>query len=293
MKTAWMLRQDGYEVPVTVHLYAEGDEDFASEAEVASFLLLHSNKDHDIAKYTLCAWMVSLIIDEIGYNWTPDMIASKLNEQLNSLPYKFPFPLSTNDYIKILSSRLDYGDFDMLMDFYDEIRTNQEKIWEDIKQSLNQQFSRVRFGGMYDTIKGNHGIWLRVSSVGFHWENTFFNFVSTHQHKLGIEYVTIVRDYESDWGDTPSAVNYFYKGTNGALYQNMPIDIYLHETGNNSPTFNAPEYNIGRGVKASARILLREGRTINEISQLIGLEFDIYRRFKQEAIKSCQKSDSF
>ena len=51
MVNAWHLRQDGKFFPVQVHLYAMGDGDLSSEAEVASFLLKTDSEDHIKTSY--------------------------------------------------------------------------------------------------------------------------------------------------------------------------------------------------------------------------------------------------
>ena len=50
MVNAWHLRQDGKFFPVQVHLYAMGDGDLSSEAEVAAFLLKTNSEDKRLAR---------------------------------------------------------------------------------------------------------------------------------------------------------------------------------------------------------------------------------------------------
>ena len=80
---------------------------------------------------------------------------------------------------------------------------------------------RVRYGGVYKTVKGNRDIYFRISSVGFNWYPIIWSFVN--DHKTMIDTVTITRDLAS----TGSSA--FYCGKMG-LYDHMPTDEFLTES---------------------------------------------------------------
>lgn len=292
---AWMVRNDGKSIPVMVHLYAMEDDDFSSEAEVASFLLQYSDQDHDIAKLVLDAWMAKLIEDSGALHNFSDssisdssIIESILIKQLNNLPYRFPFPLDIDQYLRIHRELNNFNDWNSLLDFLDKIDDTKETIWKNIADSLNQQFCRVRYGGQYDSISSNNEIWFRISSVGFNWVNVIYDWIATNKDRLNIKYVTICRDMESDYGDfAVNAVEYFYKAKDGTIYDRMPIDDYLSEEHDTSPIFSKTSYNINRGVYYSIRLGLNQGDTFNVIAASTGYDLDIKKRFLAEERKLC------
>lgn len=263
MTKAWMLRQDGAAFPVVQHLYAMNDDNLSSEAEVASFLISSGSGDIDLCEYVLDSWMAMLIENKVRYDEDEEGIRRTIRSCLNSLPYRFPYPLKPEKYIEIHDRLDNYNDIDTLYDYVDDVRSNLNKIQTDIQRSLNQQFCRVRFGGKYNSVYGDSTIWFRISSVGYNWANTIYKFAADNLRKLKIDSITICRDYESDNGDVEGKPEYFYKAKDGTVYYDMPIDEYLEEEHEHSQVFSNVELNAG--VLATVRSRLSNGNTFRAI----------------------------
>ena len=263
MTKAWMLRSDNTAFPVKVHIYAMGDSDLSSEAEAASFIISTKSKDTELAETVLAAWMTLLIENVVEFDADKESILATLEDELNSLPYTFPYPLSTSEYIKIFKKYCDFSNVDDLYSYVDSVRDTADELQSNIKQSLNQQFCRVRYGGQYDSRAGNSSIWFRISSVGFNWANNIYLFVSEHKRSLKLTDITICRDHESDNGDNFNVPEYFYKAKDGAVYYLMPIDEFLNEEHEHSLVFSTTGLNSG--IITTIRSKLASGSTLFEI----------------------------
>lgn len=266
---AWHLRQDGAAYAVPVHMYVTNDEDFASEAEVASFLIYSKSKDISFAETVLDVWMAMLIEDTVTYGADSAAIDEAIESNLQLLPYKFNYMLTSQQYLDIHHKLDNYHDMDTLYDFLDEVRGfHQEEYSDAIKKSFNQQFCRVRYGGQYDSAAGDSSIWFRISSVGFNWADTIYVFTANNRRKLNIQSVYICRDYESDNGEEPGKPEYFYKAKDGAVYFNMPIEEYLAEEHEHSPVFSSTH--MGRGVLATMYDLFKRGKSYVDTLDVMG-----------------------
>ena len=266
MNRAWHLRQDGEYFPIDVHLYPMQDEDLSSEAEVASFIVSTKSKDLELAEYVIDSWLALQIEDKVDYDANSDDIDAAIESRLGSLPYSFAYPLSVNEYISIHHKQGNYNDVDSLYEFTDNVRDNLSSIQEDIFQSFNQQFCRVRFGGKYNSKKGDGGIWFRIASVNYNWADTIYVFVSNMKNKLGIDTVTVCRDPESDYGYGMDGEDYFYKAKDGEVYYQMPIEEYLQEEHEHSVVFSSVD--LGGGVYSTMRRLLSvQGNTFLKVRQ--------------------------
>lgn len=264
---AWMLRNDGKAFPCMHHLYVMNDEDLASEAEVAAFIYSTNSGDKEYAAHVLDCWMALLIEDKLMYDYTEDELDETISNAVKSLPYRFLYPISTQQLLEIRRHENSYSNIDEFYDYVDEIHSNREYISDTIKKSLNQQFCRVRYGGQYDS-KGTSDIWFRISSVGFNWANVIYIFTAENYKKLDVDRIYICRDYESDNGEELGKPEYFYKAKDGAVYFNMPIDEYLQEEHEHSPVFSS--VNIGRGVLATMYDLFKRGKSYLEVTKVIG-----------------------
>lgn len=266
-KNAWMLRQDGAEFNVMHHFYVMFDDNLSSEAEVSAFLISTDSKDIDLAKYTLDAWMALLIENSVSYDDTDEsMIEGRILSALEKLPYRFQYALPTSKLIDIHRSESNYNDVDTFYEFIDEVRSNLSNIQNEIKNSLNQQFCRVRFGGQYSTKSANRSLWFRISSVNFNWADVIYIFTTNHYRHLGVDSIFICRDYESDYGDVEGEVEFFYKAKDGTPYYNMPIDEYLQEDHEHNPVFSC---NTTSNGYSSMLTRLADGCTIRQISNSI------------------------
>lgn len=256
MANAWHLRNDGKAFPVQVHLYPMQDPDLSSEAEVAMFMVKTNSKDTELAKYTLDAFMVMLISREkMSSLQNEDTIEAAIESKLSSLPFKFAYPLNTKEMIDIHRSQKNFFDVNSTVDFINEVDNTLEKIQQDIKNSFNQQFCRVRIGGQFNSVAGNTCVWFRIASVGYNWDNVIYVFASDLRRKYGASYITICRDAESDGSEE----EYFYKARDGVVYHMMPIDEFFTEEHEKNPVFSATE--VGSGVIRSIRKELQKGNT--------------------------------
>lgn len=264
---AWMLRNDGKAFPCMHHLYVMNDEDLSSEAEVAAFIYTTNSADKEYAAHVLDCWMALLVEDTLPYDYTEDELDEEIRKAVKSLPYRFLYPISIEELLKIRRAEDSYNDIDQYHEFVDGVRNDRESISNTIKKSLNQQFCRVRYGGQYDS-RGTSDIWFRISSVGFNWADVIYIFTAENYRKLKVDRIYICRDYESDNGEEPGKPEYFYRAKDGAVYFNMPIDEYLQEEHEHSPVFSS--VNIGRGVLASMYDLFKRGKSYLEATKVIG-----------------------
>lgn len=267
--TAWMLRQGGDAFGVMHHFYVMDDEDLSSEAEVSAFLIATESKDLDLAKYILDAWMAMLIENIVPYDGEEPEIESAIASALSTLPYSFQYPLSTTELIKIHRECNQYDNVGALYDFIDDIRSERASLSKRIKDSLNQQFCRSRYGGQYNTQRGNKELWFRISSTGYNWINDIYIWTADHYRGLGAQTITVCRDYESDYGDSEGHEEYFYTARDGAVYRNMPIIEFLAEEHDTRPVFNANEL----GYTPNPYDLFNDGYTREECDTILGSKF--------------------
>ena len=267
--TAWMLRQGGDAFRVMHHFYVMDDEDLSSEAEVAAFIIATESKDQDLAKYILDAWMAMLIENKVPYDGEEPEIEAAIEEAIQLLPYSFQYPLSVTELIKIHRECNQYDNVGALYDFVDDVRSERSSLSKRIKDSLNQQFCRARFGGQYNTIRGNRELWFRISSTGYNWINDIYIWTADHYRGLGAQTITICRDYESDHGDEEGHPEYFYTARDGAVYRNMPIIEFLAEEHDTRPIFDSNELRYSPNYYD----LARDGYTREECDTILGSRF--------------------
>lgn len=258
MANAWHLRQDGKLFPVQVHLYAMGDGDLSSEAEVAAFLLKTNSADVQLSQYVIDAWIALCLEDKVRYDDTEEDIIDAIRNLPNELPYHFAYPLTGDELVKIHIAANDFHDVDTLYEFIDRILIEEfDDICLKIRRSINQQFCRVRIGGKLNSVKGSNSLWVRISSVGFNWRDVIYTFVTDIYRSRRISDISICRDPESD----NTEVDYFYKAKDGQQYYHMPIHEYLTEEHESSPVFDATQLDVGRGVYAKMWSMFQQGAT--------------------------------
>lgn len=260
MANAWHLRQDGKAFPVKVHLYAMGDGDLSSEAEVAAFLLKTNSADTKLSQRVIDAWIALCLEDKVRYDDTEEDIIETIRNLPNELPYHFAYPLSGDELVEIHKAVNNFNDVETLYDFIDKILIEEfDSLCLGIRRSINQQFCRVRYGGKYNTVRGSNSIYFRISSVGFNWRDVIYNFVSDIKQSKRISDITICRDPESD--DANEDDEYFYTAKDGRQYYFMPIEEYLTEEHESSPVFSSTQFNLGMGVYASLWSMFGQGAT--------------------------------
>lgn len=258
MANAWHLRQDGKAFPVKVHLYAMGDGDLSSEAEVAAFLLKTNSADTKLSQRVIDAWIALCLEDKVRYDDTEEAIIETIRNLPNELPYHFAYPLTGDELVEIHKAANNFYDVETLYDFVDKILLEEfDSLCLGIRRSINQQFCRVRYGGKYNTTRGSNSIYFRISSVGFNWRDVIYNFVSDIMQSKRVSDITICRDPESDSTND----EYFYTAKDGRKYFLMPIQEYLTEEHESSPVFSSTQFNLGMGVYASLWSMFGQGAT--------------------------------
>ena len=118
--------------------------------------------------------MAILIENIVPYDGEEPEIESAIESALSTLPYSFQYPLSTTELIEIHRECNQYDNVGSLYDFVDDVRSERSSLSKRIKDSLNQQFCRARYGGQYNTKRGNKELWFRISSTGYNWVNDIY-----------------------------------------------------------------------------------------------------------------------
>lgn len=298
MANAWHLRQDGKLFPVQVHLYAMGDGDLSSEAEVAAFLLKTNSADKQLSQYVIDAWLALCLEDKVKYDDTEEDIIDAIRNLPNELPYHFAYPLTGDELVKIHIAANNFNDVDTLYEFIDKILIEEfDDLCLKIRRSINQQFCRVRIGGKLNSVRGSNSLWVRISSVGFNWRDVIYTFVTDIYRSRRISDISICRDPESD----NTEVDYFYKAKDGQQYYHMPIQEYLTEEHESSPIFDATQLDVGRGVYAKLWSMFQQGATyvaatesIKEDDAIPNRDFWSYfiRKERKQCIENSEWLDS-
>lgn len=186
--TAWMVRQDGKMISVLCHIYGNEEEilskkelnifDFNATIEAAVWL--YQNSEYDFVK-EMCINFIS--------SWIYDVCSiKKKNVDLSSL-FKI---IETEVYLdsKCKSFIQEHNNILFTKSVEKNSSTSLGKI---VCDYLDQEFLRVRIGGLYDSIKGNRHLYCRISSQGYDW----FNIIKDIVLKLNPSNITICRDIES------------------------------------------------------------------------------------------------
>lgn len=215
MQNAYMIRSDGKEFPVTVHLYGAMD-DPEETLYAAEWLYNHTQFQSvkDLIVKLVAAYAADLDPQIREDNLIGD-VKSTVEYQIKHAGYR----IISEEFLNRLNfQKIDFKNVPDL-----------KTINAMVNRELNQEFLRARYGGMYDTSGGNSIMYFRVSSVGFNWFPIIWNFVYNNQKQ--ISGVTIVKDPESTGAD-----GYFYK-LSGEAVDNMPTQDFLMVSGR--PTIDA------------------------------------------------------
>ena len=143
MNYAWMIRQDGKEFECTHHFYCMNDDDLSSEAECSAFIIKTKSKDIDLANQVIDAWLALGIEQKVDYNADAHDINEAILNFVNSLPYRFQYPISAREILDVHIKANNYSDVDSLYEYCDEVRENLYSIQE-VNQSAVLQ-SKVRW----------------------------------------------------------------------------------------------------------------------------------------------------
>lgn len=203
MYNAYMIRNDGKEIPVKIHPY--GNPQVVEETIYAS-QWLYRNTAKDSTKNLIVTFIKSFAIDVLD-------IESNYSVYLWEWQSSLPYVVFEKEFLDEIADRLvnaDSADVDTLNQL--------------VCDELNQEFLRARFGGLVNSSSSSSEMVFRVSSVGFNWFNIIYMFV--YNHKAEISSVTIVKDEEA-----LGVSDYYYEHKN-EVYNQLPIDTFLVQSGN-------------------------------------------------------------
>ena len=226
---AYHLRQDGMYFPVTAHIYCSGDGTLMGEAEAAEFIIDSNSSGEHLAKQVLDAWM-GIMVSKLC-PMAPDnlevstFIVPAISNSQNLMEYR----LTDEEMLAIHEKCNNYHTMGELRAYLcnvdiDALQTN-------IMTLLDQDFCRVRYGGIYDS-HGEPELWIRISSVGVSWNDTIRSFVNKYKQTQKVERITICRDRQAPEDPKGNYVCTYeglkvYKADDGMLYLHMPIGEYL------------------------------------------------------------------
>jgi hypothetical protein len=240
---AYHLRQDGKYFPITMHIYCSGDGTLMGEAEAAEFVIATKSKGIELAKQVLDVWFGLMIHKR--YPTFPDNldINRLIIPAVSTSQSLMEYALSDSEILAIHRECDNYTTMGEFKEYLNELDIN--TLQTDMMTLLNQEFCRVRYGGIYDS-HGEPELWFRISSVGVSWTNNIYNFVSTFKNRAPVEYITICRDRTSPDDNATGFVEIddqvkVYKADDGVLYLHMPIDEYLSEVHSTRDIFTATD----------------------------------------------------
>lgn len=193
-----MLRNDGVAIPCIQHIYANLNE---LDETLYAAEWLYKNTTSENTRETVLRLILSygLMLD----GKTP---VEALKKDIRNKPYVF----ITEDFIDSISfSITNYPSGDI------------SELSKNVEMMLNREFTRTRYGGIYNTLRGNQDLYFRISTDNFEWIEIFRSFIENFNRH--IETVTVVRDEEST-GD----INTFYKTKSDEFINKMPLSKFMN-----------------------------------------------------------------
>ena len=207
---AWMLRKDGQAFSVPVHPYGD-EEDSQYIIANADWLYEHTNisgAKEDIVNL-IAAYALENDCKDVG-DFVNFVISEHKNYNNEIIKLKF--------IEKIKDQLEDAIDLISLAGIYDSSEYNQIVI-----DNLNNEFCRVRAGGLVDSSSNLGDIYFRISSTGFNWFDVIWAFVYENQHR--IDTVTIVKD-NNNFDNSYDVYRH-----NGVAIDKMPVDDFINLSG--------------------------------------------------------------
>ena len=220
---AWHIARNGKVFETSAHLYVEQDEDLYSEAQCSALLLKAGASDTKFLN-TVIDLFLGFVLIENEENLQNVFEDDFVNFDISEL-YPFDVILTNSEIIAIHKQCNNYNSWQQLKTF---LRNSDiTNISNKVEELFNNFFCRARYGGMYDVDIGDSELYFRISSTdGFNWANIVYKFVAENYKKLRVEYVTVVRDAESDKGFGSYSQEY-YRAKDGVTYNHMPIEEFL------------------------------------------------------------------
>lgn len=195
--TAWMLRHDGKEFPCACHYY--GSKEDAEETLYAAEWLYGATESAQTRQSILA------LVAAYGISLNPHRnLIRNLYIDIKEKPYLF----LSYDFVRSHANELSVVDFDRLNEM------NLEVI-----HRLNNEFLRVRLGGMYDTEQGNRDLYCRISGAEFDRLPQIRAFVK--KHAADIDTVTVLWDLES------TGHSEFLTDETGRTLEHIPLQEFV------------------------------------------------------------------
>lgn len=208
-ETAWMLRWgDCVALPVLVHPYIYEDDMEESFSGIQWLLenSLHASHFWDLALDAIRTWA------SLEYNCAEENMAEDLSRIFSD--YGPEEPRLSEAFIRANAPALTQANDDA--DIFQNLAL--------LKELLNDEFLRVRFGGLVDTRDDSAELVFRPSSSGKDWAEKIASFLKDFGRA---ESVTIIRDTEP-FSNAPMR---FYKSDSGKFYDQMPVDVFGRQPG--------------------------------------------------------------
>jgi len=209
--TAWMIRNDGAQIPVAAHVYADKDEPDELLA-LAYFLWENDPPSRGIVREFLDGWAFEALGGRLSSRtFVRDEVVGAAKAYLAAKPYR----ICPEDFAEIISDSAALLRWRGNDEYIERQRVNGGRMIN----TLNQRFLRARYGGRYNTVPGCRDAFFRVSSLGFDWFPIIRAFVVWRAGS--IDTVTIVRDLES------TGCEKYYADSAGHAYHGMPTADFL------------------------------------------------------------------
>lgn len=160
--TAWMIRRDGRVFPVVQHIYGnplETEETLFAAEWLCGHTALEKTQ-RDIAVF------VSVWASQFADKKDSEELRRTIYQEIEKRPYRFitrKFVDKIVDWVREGSSM-------------DET-TNIEECCKSVVLDLNEEFIRVRFGGMYHTNPASRELYFRISSENYNWSQVIMEFI--------------------------------------------------------------------------------------------------------------------
>ena len=227
--TAWMIKDDGTEIPVANHIDTDIYEYEIDEIlRIAYFLWKYAPEKWTPVCRFFDWWTYATFSKRLKSRiFVLDEVIAAIKQYSAARPYPI-FPEEFAEKVACCS-------------FY--LMERGKGKWVNprppVKQILidmfNQRFLRVRYGGKYETIPDCRDIFFRVSSVAYDWFPIIRSFVEKQADI--IETVTIIKDFNSTCGEK------YYMDSDKRPYNKIPVNDFLAGRGKTVPADeNQDEY---------------------------------------------------
>lgn len=161
--TAWMVRRDGSIFPVVQHIYGN-PEDVEETLYAAEWLYGHTNRSRTrrgIESFTRM-WLLRFAKEKNGAE-----LREQLYRMIKERPYQFITPRFA-DKIADWKEQNVHPEETGIMGI--------DEYCRQVAMDLNEEFMRVRLGGMYHTEPGNRKLYFRISSEDYNWSRVIREF---------------------------------------------------------------------------------------------------------------------